>query len=284
MSERAVDLLRSHVIAAVFMVLFAHLLSGERTARAFSIGCAALACLGAFLNMYDLATGAFSTTAGRAAGFYMNPNVAGFMIPCLGIFAMRSLSAFWRNLVWAIVVVGTIITFSRAAYLFLIVPLVAAFVYALSTGLLYELVAASPLAGHLNENAIQRLGGAGMSVLENESTTERAGVAAMAFELFLSSPLVGHGFASTFEWALGQSTHNIYLLSMAEGGLVGLIVYLTLIGYLSLRARGIAVLVAAIVLLQGLFNHNILDDLQQALVIAGLAAIGAGARRVYTEP
>jgi len=303
MSETADALLRNKLVAAMFMVLFAYLLSGERVARVFSVGCAALACLSAFLNLYDLVSSTFSTTAGRAAGLYLNPNIAGFMIPCLGLFAMRGLSPFWRNVVWAIVTVGTIVTFSRAAYLFIIVgtlglswlgylgmrsqrflfaaillPVVAAFIYALSTGLIYDLVAASPLAAHLNENAIQRLGGAGVSILENESTTERAGVAAMAFERFLSAPLFGHGFASTYEWDFDQSTHNIYLLSMAEGGVVGLIVYLTLIGYLSLRARGIAVLVAAIVLLQGLFNHNILDDLQQALVVGALAAIGASAR------
>lgn len=309
MDQVASDLLRARLVAVVFMGLFAYLLSGERLSRALCFACATLACLGSALDIYDLLEPTFSTTAGRAAGFYMNPNIAGFMIPCLGLFAMPGLPRVARHIVWTIVVVGTVVTFSRAAYVFLavgtlglswlgylgwksqrflfaaiVLPAVAVFLYALSSGLIYDLVAASPLAAHLNENAIQRLGGAGMSILENESTTERTGVAAFAIEKFLTSPIIGHGFAYTQDWDFGQSTHNMYLLAMAEGGIVGLIVYLTLIGYLSRQARGVGVLVVLIILLQGVFNHNILDDLQQALVIGVLAGIGASARRVNTEP
>ena len=305
MSEIAGEFLRSRLIAAVFMILFAYLLSGERIARALCVACAAVACLGAALDVYDLLVPTFSTTAGRAAGFYMNPNIAGFMIPCLGLFAMPGLSRTARHVVWAIVTVGAIVTFSRAAYIFLVVgtvglswlgylgwrshrflfaaivlPAVAVFLYALSSGALYDLVAASPFASHLNGNAIQRLGGGDVSYLENDSTTERRGVALLAVEQFLASPLIGHGFAFTQEWDFGQSTHNMYLLALAEGGVVGLVVYLTLIGYVSLQARNIGALVALIILLQGLFNHNILDDLQQALVLGALAGIGASARRV----
>jgi hypothetical protein len=309
MDQVAGDLFRGRLIAAVFMGLFAYLLSGERISHALCFACAALACLGSVLDIYDLLVPTFSTTAGRAAGFYLNPNISGFMIPCLGLFAMPALSRAARHVVWALVVVGTVVTFSRAAYIFLIVgtvglswlgylgwksqrflfaaiavPAVGLFLYALSSGLLYDLVAASPLAGHLNENAIQRLGGGGMSILENESTTERAGVAALAIEQFFASPLIGHGFGFTQDWEFGQSTHNMYLLVMTEGGVIGLIIYLTLIGYVSRQARDVGVLVALIILLHGFFNHNILDDLQQALVVGALVGIGASARRTNTEP
>lgn len=302
-SEEADDLLRSKIIAALFILIFPYVFSDLRMKRAFCLGCGFLACLGAGLNVFDLVTSTFSTTAGRAAGFYMNPNIAGFMIPCLGLIAMPALSRWWRYLVWAIVVVGAVVTFSRAAYLFLVVatvglswlgylgsrkyrylfaglalPVTAALVLALSTGALYAVVAASPLGPHLNENAIQRLGGGEKSALENDSTTQRAELVTTALAHFARSPLIGSGFNATNEWELGQSTHNIYLLFMVEGGLVGLGVYLLLIGYLTFRARDVGVLLALLVVLQGVFNHNLLDDLQQSLVFAALMVIGTAWR------
>jgi hypothetical protein len=168
-SQEADELLRSKLVAALFILIFPYVFSDLRMIRAFCLGCGFLACLGAGLNVFDLVTSTFSTTAGRAAGFYLNPNIAGFMIPSLGLIAMPALSRWWRYFVWALVVIGAVVTFSRAAYLFLIVgtlglfwlgylgsrkhrylfaglalPVAAAFVLALSTGTLYAVVAASP--------------------------------------------------------------------------------------------------------------------------------------------
>jgi O-antigen ligase len=302
-SPEAEDLLRSKIIAALFILIFPYVFSDLRVKHAFGLGCGVLACFGAGLNVFDLVTSTFSTTAGRAAGFYLNPNIAGFMIPCLGLIAMPALPRWGRYLVWAMVVVGTVVTFSRAAYLFLIVATIgltwlgylgsrrrrflfpalalalsAAFVLALSTGALYTVVAASPLGPHLNENAIQRLGGGEQSALENDSTTQRAELVALALEHFSRSPLIGSGFNATNDWEIDQSTHNIYLLFMVEGGLIGLGVYLLLLGYLTFRARDVGVLLALLVALQGLFNHNLLDDLQQSLVFAALMIVGTAWR------
>jgi O-antigen ligase len=216
---------------------------------------------------------------------------------------MPALPRWGRYLLWAMVAVGTVVTFSRAAYLFLIVAtigltwlgylgsrrrrflfpalalaLAAAFVLALSTGALYAAVAASPLGPHLNDNAIQRLGGGERSALENDSTTQRAELVALALEHFARSPLIGSGFNATSDWEIDQSTHNIYLLFMVEGGLIGLGVYLLLLGYLTLRARDVGVLLALLIALQGLFNHNLLDDLQQSLVFAALMIVGTAWR------
>ncbi len=307
-SEEAADLLRSKVIAAVFILIFPYVFSDLRMKRAFCLGCGALACFAAGLNVFDLVTSTFSTTAGRAAGFYLNPNIAGFMIPCLGLMAMPALSRWWRYAVWAIVVIGTVVTFSRAAYLFLVVgtvglswlgylgsrrhrylfaglalPIAAALVLALSTGALYAVVAASPLGPHLNENAIQRLGGGEKSALENDSTSQRAELVTTALTYFERSPLIGSGFNATNEWELDQGTHNIYLQFMVEGGLVGLSVYLALIGYLIFRARDVGVVVGLLIVLQGVFNHNLLDDLQQSLVLAALMITGAAWRTGQDE-
>jgi O-antigen ligase len=302
-SPEADDLLRSKIIAVLFILIFPYVFSDLRVKYAFGLGCGFLACFGAGMNVFDLLTSTFSTTAGRAAGFYLNPNIAGFMIPCLGLIAMPALSRWGRYLVWAMVVVGTVVTFSRAAYLFLIVgtigltwlgylgsrrrrylfpvlalALAAAFVVALSTGALYSAVAASPLGPHLNENAIQRLGGGEQSALENDSTTQRAELVTLALEHFARSPLIGSGFNATNDWEIDQSTHNIYLLFMVEGGLIGLGVYLLLLSYLTFRARDVGVLLALLIALQGLFNHNLLDDLQQSLVFAALMIIGTAWR------
>lgn len=302
-SPEADDLLRSKLIAGLFILIFPYVFSDLRVKRAFSLACGLLACFAAALNVFDLVTSTFSTTAGRAAGFYLNPNIAGFMIPCLGLIAMPALSRWGRYLVWAMVVLGTVVTFSRAAYLFLIVSTIgltwlgylgsrkhrflfpalalsaaAAFVIALSTGALYSAVAISPLGPHLNENAIQRLGGGEQSALENDSTTQRTELVGLALEHFARSPLIGSGFNATNEWEIDQSTHNIYLLFMVEGGLIGLGVYLLLLGYLTYRASDVGVLLAALIVLQGVFNHNLLDDLQQSLVFAALMIIGTAWR------
>jgi O-antigen ligase len=109
----------------------------------------------------------------------------------------------------------------------------------------------------------------------DDSAASRFQAAAIAFEMFFQSPLLGHGYASTMRVAANLTPHNMYLMLAAEQGVVGLTLYLTFLGLIGTRARetmrgarlgerrrevGLALLAMfAFVAIQSLFSHNMLE-------------------------
>lgn len=180
---------------------------------------------------------------GRRIGYSTHPNVMG-LCAMLGIalmpFLLEALPRTWRPVVLAATAVcawGVWISGSRAALIVAIAVLALWVVVSRSVPVALSLVglAIPPLwyvGANINslsasDNALGRLLGGGSS---QGSDLERENIARTAWEAFLDRPLLGNGLADVL------AAHNIYMQVAAAVGIVGLVVFLLLLGSTVLRA------------------------------------------------
>lgn len=245
--------------------------------------------------------GGNGSNPGRGAGLFINANQSAAAILMMAIAALPFVSSRYRALVILIAIAGVIPTFSRFGFLFAILFVL----FALSFGLLNRkqayllsavLFVLGLLAGTLmeftqnveygRENILGRI--AWFETIGNEtdaSEEERWVVAQRAWEMFMDAPVLGHGIASTVNWDLRASTHNMYLLFLAEQGMVGCLMYLVFLGLVLRRGlflwrrRGCAmeIDIGKATVLYGLFlcvyslvSHNVVDEPHGLFVMAFL--------------
>jgi O-antigen ligase len=131
------------------------------------------------------------------------------------------------------------------------------------------------------------------------STEEREFVADKAWHMFTDNPVLGKGTGATVTWDYEVSTHNMYLLFLAEQGLVGGALYLSFISIIVLtgvnlirhrvsredRDLGVALaLFGCFYVLIGLFSHTILEEPQTQFLLAFLfAAVLDAAAKTQTS-
>jgi len=130
----------------------------------------------------------------------------------------------------------------------------------------------------------------------DKSVDDRVYPAVRAWEMFLDTPITGKGTGVTSRPALGDGTHNIYLMLMAEHGVFGLVLSLSLVGAIALRGWKIAreaatdlerdvgrtmLVYAGFLAVYGCFSHNVLEEPHGIFLMAFLVAAGsvAGANR-----
>ena len=89
--------------------------------------------------------------------------------------------------------------------------------------------------------------------------------------LEVGNPYLGYGLAFTHEWDFRVGTHNMYLMHLIEGGVIGLALYLGLIIWMIISRQGIARLMAVNLAIYSLFSHNILDSPGRVFFIALIA-------------
>jgi O-antigen ligase len=306
-SEVATQRLITSLEMAAMLGVFLYLISLLENKRALGLVLAAVVALGTVLNILDFITPSFSTVPGRSAGLYLNPTISGFIL-VLAMTAALPLLSLWLR--WILILaggVGILLTFSRASWLLLIVSIVwlfwggylgmrrqrsvigiaalavvAMFVYALMAGWLAEIILNTPLSDYLSPNTLGRLGAAGFA--NDFSANERNSVNRLALEYFIQgdNPFLGHGLAFTHEWEFRVSTHNMYLMFLVEGGLLGLAVYVSMFTILLKKATGISLLIVSQLLIFSLFSHNILDSPGRVFFIA-LIASGALSSTLQTS-
>lgn len=300
-SPTALAELTSRLLSVVFLGTALLVLSDARvhgTTR-WSILWAVL--LGVGLNVYDLGHPlTFGPSLGRAAGLYLNPNISGAALVLGMIMSVELVPQWWRSWYVSLVGVGVLLTFSRAG--------MAAWVVA--TGLIAGLGAmrllqllrvtsaiAAIVVGALVVSGRWETGVQMLSQVSSDawgrlrlgegtadpSAELRLKAASMAWQMFLSRPLVGHGVGATVEWDLSESTHNIYLRHLAEYGIGGLVIVPLLLLALLWRGSGppvphIAVWLAGVLLLFGVFSHNILDERHFLICVALVASVSAANR------
>jgi len=239
---------------------------------------------------------------GRGAGLLINANQAGHSVIIMIIAALPFLDSRLRGLALLAMLFGVYPTFSRGALLFggaaivlaallgqankrqlgwmaLLAPVLV--VIGLS---MHELGTAS---GEINlANIEERIGffvSGGQAF--DESADERRYVISLAWRMFTENPLVGEGIGSTLVEGYGRGTHNMYLMLAAEQGLVGLLLYLSLLWLILGRGwrifkQGITqqerdigaalVLLAAYFTFAGLFSHNLLEEPYTLFLLAFL--------------
>jgi O-antigen ligase len=286
--QALIDRYRSMAFLVAMLVVF----EDRRALRMARLGVIVVALASSVVNIAE-ALGAFhfvdaaNRTQGRAAGLYVNPNQSGIAI-VLGLAAgITAVPRALRVPVLLALGCGVAATFSRGSMLGLavvaIVLLLRRDVGALGTaGAAVAVAAALVLTG----GRIERLLDGGMPLTEDvlarltmtASDSGRGALARRVWGMFLDAPWLGNGLGSENE---GRISHNLYLSLAAEHGIVGLLTYPAMLVALIFRNRA-AVTVAAVLLVAGVFSHNVLEE-EPALICVALAAAAAhGARTEAT--
>ncbi len=248
-----------------------------------------------------------ASNPGRAAGFFVNANIAGGLLVIMCIAIMPFLAMRWRVLLILIMGMGVFPTFSRSATLLaILVSLVWILRGHLSKKTLLILLIAVPFASIIGTTLFSK----GLSSTEinhdnvagrlqffetmgketgDESAQERRYVAQLAWQKFTEKPLVGHGMGELDEtspaWGFPHPPHNMYLQMMFEQGIWGGILYVTFLGIIVFKGMrlyrralsrqsselGVAfILIAVYFAFLGLFSNTLLIESVGIIILASL--------------
>lgn len=275
-----------------FLVIFSIVFSVPKLREFLSVAAVLLLILASALNIYDWVVPTFSQVPGRAAGFYGNPNESGMLLVFLAALACTRKTVLFNYALWALASVGILLTFSRGAWVMMLIAMLGhvylgylgggrgRFVFLLLvavlflvtfasylSGDLYLLAVKSPLADYLDPNTLARLGARGVT-LDDQSAIEREFAIQLGIRYFFDSPVVGWGVGATHVWAERASTHNMVVLMAAELGIFGVAFYVAIFALILMSTRGNARLIALLCVVAGNFTHNQLEFVTNVLVLA----------------
>lgn len=219
---------------------------------------------------------------GRAAGLYLNPNLAAQALVMILACMMARGSAKANLAASGLALVGLFLTFSRSGLIAWAVLVIAAtvtgrlprwFLLAIALCATVVLVAGPQVFDSLsywvapdNRNSLDRLAWLlGQGGLNDYSSGEREYVAAYAWQQFMQAPLLGHGLGYIWVWGPDVASHNLILRHLVEYGAIGALI-LPLFLYCSVRSsadeggRAWRWVVAGLVVLLSMFTHNMLEQ------------------------
>lgn len=295
--DNALGVFRQRVLAVMF-VLAMRTICGSAAGYRFSQRATVVVLVTSVaLNVYEWYSPlSFSPVYGRAAGLYENPNISGGAIAMTMIVALVAVPRVWRELLVLVAGIGVVLTVSRGALLALAASLLLMFVrgnisrrrLGLAVVAASLLVAAGGVPAWTDNDVIlkqtdllDRLTYGGS--LADPNTGSRLSLAESGLRQFADSPWVGAGLGAT-DWQHALGTHNIYVMHLAEHGMLGLGIVPLLLGILLYRAwtvreDRVALPLAVFLAVWGLFSHNVLDEFHTLLIIAiALAPYGVVAR------
>ncbi len=299
-TEVAFQWFQTAVLSILFVGALIIVFADPRVHRLARYGVLYVVLLAIVLNMVDLVRpGTFSDFGGRAAGLYYNPNSSGValtsgMIVTIGLLKRRSLH-------WYVLAVGlgVLLTFSRGSIIvwgIMVLWLmwkrdlrVGRF---LETGVVALIIASSLLffsgrsesffraafAPFDRPDAMERLVLRRSQIgADIRAEGHRLWLMQEAWRKFSEKPVLGHGVGATFEWRADTSTHNMYLLHLTEFGLIGLLIFPTMIVSVVRRPgpgmQSLASSFAVLLVTWGMFTHNVLDTRHVLLCIVLVAAM-----------
>ena len=183
---------------------------------------------------------------GRASGLYWDPNQCATFLALMIPLATYGLKKSASLLVYLIALIGIFFTFSRegvvlwfaAVFLDMLVrpgdPSVKMqkiftnlinfslfFIVAIGFIALIWMDLIESLRPYLNADTFSRLSGGDMG-----SASERVEVLSLGWNLFAEHPYFGAGYGATHVWNFPVSVHNMFILMLAEFGIVGGVWYL----------------------------------------------------------
>jgi hypothetical protein len=308
--EAGLQQLRTRILSEVFLlimfVIFSKYPKVQNITRLAICFATIVAIFNNILELSDPSIFGVLNNTGRAAGLYVNPNITGCALMLGLIFGIGILPQSIRIIYAVIVLIGIILTFSRGAMIGWVV--VMGIFYAthliprrqLVIGVIsiigISVIFGSALSGLFDLDELQRSGmitanfdniRERLEWFQNpkseDSADSRLEVVAIAWKMFGDHPLFGNGLASTDNlnnW--GISTHNMYLLHIADHGILGILILPTLVYAVLRNAQGESKYVGwafgAFILLWGFFSHNILEERDTLMCFALLAAMNRSSR------
>ena len=279
--------LRTHYRSLGFLGALAVIFDDPRARRIGAVAIAAAVVFASALNVAEL-FGVVSfagqddvRVGGRAAGLYVNPNLAAFAIVFGLAVAIQSMPRALRVPLLVVGATGVAATFSRGAGVCLL-GLIPLLVWRGQVGARAAAVGAVLVAAVLiarGESTLLVLDGQGILTADTsarlrleQDDSGRVGLARGAWQMFLDAPFAGNGVGATVQ------AHNEFLTLAGDHGVVGLLLFPALA--LALAAGNpAAVPFALVLLLAGFFSHNLLDNRASLLAIAFAAARAVGGAR-----
>lgn len=294
--------LRYRFQSVLILCVFFSMYFGQDPIRLARLTLAGVILFDVGINVYEFfVPDSFSTVFGRSAGLYLNPNIAG---ECMVLGMVLSVTALPRPLRLPFMVltgIGVFATFSRAGILtwaisvagFLLLKQVrpkdlligmtlgSCLIVLVLLPRLDALLSALDNAQTINSNVLDRLAWfTDPTGVENHSTWERRYIAARAWEKFEDGPVIGHGTGSSYEAEI--SPHNQYLAFMLDHGVLGLLIFPSLVLAVIWNARAGVKLVGRIfgtvLLIFGFFSHGLLGEPTHLLLFALMATMGIASR------
>ena len=290
------------LFAVAFLTFALVVFADPRTHTPARRAMAVCVVVNALLNLYDLTHPlAFSRDIGRAAGLYVNANISGAALTLGILLSFGVLRGIARHAFVIMGAVGVAATQSRSAALTLVLALLVLTVggelrvmrllvvalAALVIGLVVlwvtgQLAVLAPLVSSGELLQLTRLTSTSgdASVGDFYSTQSRLEFARTAWMTFTNYPLFGGGIGTS------GYTHNMYLMHLADHGILGLFIYpsFVLAALAPFRGQDRRMLGAAALalLVWGLFSHNALEEMHTLLAAALAASLSRRTERATT--
>lgn len=288
-SETAYQILIYYAESLALLVAFLLLFQLEGAAELVRKLVVVIMLASVALNVYDFFIPTFSTTAGRSAGLYINPNYSGFMLALGMVVGVTALPNKLRFLFCLIVGVGILVTFSRSSWMlwgisiaglvmcrqltlnnraigFVLALISVLIVYSLYSGGMLEILVKAGFSKYLNPDVIARLGGG--ESFTDDSAASRLDAAYSALLVFSDHPWIGAGLAFTREWDVAVAPHNMFLTMAAEGGVIGFIMLAWFYYMIWRLGDDVGKLIVILLVFFSLFSHNVLEKPAIMLVVA----------------
>jgi hypothetical protein len=309
---------RLRVLAFFFFFSTAVIATESRRAVVYVVIITAL-CLATIFNWWDalrphlfVPVGIEGGTAGRGAGLFINSNAAAAFVLASSIVVLPFVPMHLRGVLLLLMFVGIAPTFSRSGLLCAALMVVLAIalklvnrtqvaalfmaiaVLAAGTAIYYDTLLSSSDDSNLHR-IVQRLSWF-QDMQSDDSIDDRIYPALRAWEMFVDAPVLGNGVGVTSRPSLGDGTHNMYLLLMAEQGVTGLFLYVSLILLLAERGWRLCqegttqeasdvgkamMLYAAFIASWGFFSHNVLEEPHGIFLIGFLSATAFSAAAMH---
>lgn len=297
--------LKTRAVSMILLVALTYAFSFAQGLRAARRALCVVVVAGAILNVVEffVVIPLLSVFAGRSAGLYLNPNRAGIALVLGMVLSVGVIPPRWRPAYLLTTAIGVAATLSRSALLCLLMAIVCLALWRRVNGarlLLYAgamcVIAAAAVITldygdyvtrvidvTSNSDEVERAFSVfNRGQLEDASAMERQQVAGVAWEMFLSSPILGHGTASTTDWDEPVQPHNIYLKFLAEHGVVGFFLFPALLACflwkLSPEFRPETYGMTAVLFINGFFSHNMVDEYPVLVCLALLGCMTVMAR------
>jgi O-antigen ligase len=227
----------------------------------------------------------------RAMGLFINPNAAGAFLSFAAAVCARGAKRPLRIFFYIVALIGILATVSRGSLILwamavLLTELIIVkdmkitvnLVPIISGGLL--LLAIFAIAQNTTIDSLRFLNlsndtATRLTTLGDASATERTELMRYAWSQFLAKPIFGMGIGHDYNWAPGLPVHNTYLQMLVEHGVIGLLWFFLFVFALTKAPAPFNVIAPMLLLVKGIFNHSLFNEINDAMIIA-MFATGAG--------
>lgn len=271
--ENSVRFVKSHVVIMALIVSLIFLFQTKKDQNAIRLAVTTVVLLSVCCNIIDFIINdptVFSKVDGRAAGLYINPNISSQMIVAGMVISISALPKRLRLAFCLFAAIGVLLTFSRggiigwcvATYLLIIQDyLKINRIILISSLTLLIIVFFALQLGYikvgnqinLSQNAVSRL-----QFQQDASAFERIELISIGLKEFSESPFLGGDVGSKTLEGAGANPHNQYILLLVQQGILGFMLFITLLFLIWKRGHRTAKLLVTILALFSIFSHNIL--------------------------